>query len=169
MMEMNKREFTVPMEDVGKTIQQANDKGWQLSGQTQTEDGQVRLEFVPKMNMAMAAAGQYGGMPVPKPPDPNMAWLELLGLFGFLGVGYLVTNRVNDGIIRLVGFLAFVFIGWFVASLLTIIVIGLCMMPFLLLAQIAIPIWSALTLRGELEAEAAAFYQNQSRQAGGMV
>jgi hypothetical protein len=33
------------------------------------------------------------------------------------------------------------------------------MMPLLLVAQVGIPVWSALILKGELEAEQAEFYR----------
>ncbi len=85
--------------------------------------------------------------------DPNVAWLELLGFFGFLGIGYLVAGRVNDGIIRLVVFWILLGIGWTVTAILTALLIGICLIPVMLLISFGVPIWSALELRKELEAQ----------------
>lgn len=98
----------------------------------------------------------YGQQPYyqPRPVDPNTAWLELLGFLGFLGIGYLVAGRTNDGIIRLVGYMIFTFVGWAIVGVLSLAIIGLCLIPVMLGAQIGIPIWSAITLKNDLERQA---------------
>lgn len=82
--------------------------------------------------------------------DPNLAWLELIGLLGFLGIGYLVTDQVEQGMIRLIGFMVFLFVGWAIVGLLSFVLIGLCLIPVMLAAQVGIPIWSAVQLRQQL-------------------
>lgn len=88
-----------------------------------------------------------------KDVDKNLAFIvELVGgLFGFLGIGYMYAGLIQQGVIRLVVWFAILVIVWFMAVLLSYILIGLCMMPFIAIAQIAIPIWSAFTIKNRLE------------------
>lgn len=85
--------------------------------------------------------------------DPSTGFLlELIpGLFGFLGIGYLYAGRTNDGIIRLAAFLIYNLLAWTAIAVLSIIVVGLCLIPVQLAIQIGVPIWSALQLRKEME------------------
>jgi hypothetical protein len=85
----------------------------------------------------------------PAPKDPNNAFLiELVGgIFGILGAGYFYTGQMEAGAIRLIGWIAFLAIGWVTASLLTLVVVGFCMMPLLLVAQFAVPYYSAKQLK----------------------
>jgi hypothetical protein len=85
--------------------------------------------------------------------DPGTAFLVelILGIFGFLGIGYLYAGRTNDGIIRLVAFLAYNIIAWTAIILLTFVVVGLCLIPVQIAIQIGVPIWSAITLRRGME------------------
>lgn len=87
--------------------------------------------------------------------DPNTALiLELLpGLFGFLGIGYMYVGRTNDGLIRLIVWIIAVWGAWIVAWLMSIIIIGFCFMPLILIAQVGVPIWSALSLKNSLAAQ----------------
>ena len=87
--------------------------------------------------------------------DPNTAMLvELIpGLFGFLGIGYLYVGRTNDGIIRLIAWLIAVvllWIGYAIAGTVTC-GFGFCLLPIVLMIQVAVPIWPGLTLKKELE------------------
>jgi len=157
-MQENIREMTVAPEHAAHVIRDADSKGWYLLERNSTPDGQERLRFAPRGAMQLQATPQapgYGShMPMGAPRvDPNTAWLELLGLLGFLGIGYLVAGRTNDGIIRLVGFLGVIFVAWTIAGVLRLVLIGFCLMPFIFLAQIAIPIWSALELKKVIEAQ----------------
>ncbi|GIW08685.1 MAG: hypothetical protein KatS3mg060_3490 [Dehalococcoidia bacterium] len=85
--------------------------------------------------------------------DPSTAFLlELIpGLFGFLGIGYLYAGRTNDGVIRLAAFLIYNLLAWTAIVVLSIVVVGLCLIPVQLAIQIGVPIWSALQLRKEME------------------
>ena len=76
--------------------------------------------------------------------------LEVLaGLFGFLGIGYLYAGFTNEGIKRLVVYFVGMTVGWIVTGLLSIILIGLCLIPVMLGLQVGIPIWSAMSLKKE--------------------
>ncbi|MFP4321103.1 MAG: hypothetical protein ACLFTK_01475 [Anaerolineales bacterium] len=152
-MQNQQHQIVVPSERVNEAINDGTRKGWMLVNQEALEDGTTRLTFQPRADagMAMQPAGK-------KQIDPNYAWLELLGLLGFLGVGYLFADRVEEGLVRLIGFLVFIIGGWIIVSLLSVVIIGLCLIPFMLLAQFGIPIWSALQLRKELEAQQNTIY-----------
>ena len=88
-----------------------------------------------------------------KDVDKNIAFiLELVGgLFGFLGIGYMFSGQITKGVIRLIVWLAILVVGWTMATILSYFIIGLCMMPFLALAQVGVPIWSAFQVKKELE------------------
>lgn len=90
--------------------------------------------------------------------DPNTAFLiELIGGFlGFLGVGYLYVERTNEGLKRLVLWLAYNITAWVIITLLTAIIIGVICIPIQIVIQISVPIWSANTLKKELS-EGSAF------------
>ncbi|GIW12125.1 MAG: hypothetical protein KatS3mg061_3182 [Dehalococcoidia bacterium] len=85
--------------------------------------------------------------------DPSTAFLLelLLGLFGFLGIGYLYAGRTNEGLFRLVVFLIYNLVAWTTILVLSFVVVGICLIPFQLAVQVGVPIWSALRLRRELE------------------
>lgn len=87
------------------------------------------------------------------PRDPNTAFLLelILGLFGILGIGYLYIGRNEDGLIRLIGWLVYMFVAWGVIVALSIVVVGLCLIPFQIAIQIGVPVWSAIYLRKQLE------------------
>jgi TM2 domain-containing membrane protein YozV len=88
-----------------------------------------------------------------KDVDKNTAFLlELaLGLFGFLGIGYLYAGDASHGVLRLVLWWVILGVAWTIIGLLTAILIGLCLIPFMLAAQIAVPIWSAFGLKKRLD------------------
>lgn len=140
-------QMVVRPDEVNATITRGLSQGWTLVSSTPQDDGQVLLQFQRSL-----APARFSGMPG-QAVDPNVAWLELLGLFGFLGIGYLVAGRVNDGIIRLVVFWILLGIGWTVTALLTMVLIGFCLIPVMMLISLGVPIWSALELRKELEAQ----------------
>lgn len=77
--------------------------------------------------------------------------LELIGGFlGFLGIGYLMAGKTNDGIIRLIVWFIYNVIAYIIVVLLTAIWIGLACIPFQIIIQICIPIWSAIKLKKDL-------------------
>ena len=85
--------------------------------------------------------------------DPDTALLiELVGgLFGFLGLGHFYVGRTNDGLVRLLVWFVFLAVGWTATALLSVILIGLLCIPVMGVAQLGIPIWSALSLKSDLE------------------
>ena len=107
-----------------------------------------------------AEAPPFAAAPAASPPplvgagkDPSTAFLLelLLGLFGFLGIGYLYAGRTNEGLFRLVVFLIYNLVAWMTILVLSFVVVGICLIPFQLAVQVGVPIWSALRLRRELE------------------
>lgn len=84
--------------------------------------------------------------------DPNTAFvIELVGgFFGLLGLGYMYVGRTNDGIVRLIIWLIYDIIAGITIILLSSILIGLICIPFQLIIQIGVPIWSATTLKNDL-------------------
>ena len=84
--------------------------------------------------------------------DPNTAFLiELVaGFFGLLGIGYIYVGRTNDGLVRLVLWLILDILAAVAISLLLAVVVGIVCVPFWLVVQIGVPIWSATTLKNEL-------------------
>jgi hypothetical protein len=86
---------------------------------------------------------QYGPVGVP-PKDPTTGLLlELIGLFGFSGIGWLWAGETAIGIGLLLGFWAFLTIEVF----LMFIVIGFCLLPL----NLAIPIISGVMLQKRLK------------------
>ena len=94
-----------------------------------------------------------------KQVDANLALvIELLaGFFGFLGIGWIYAGKTDEGVKRLILFLVGMIFGWVVAAVLTLVVIGLCLIPVLLALQFGLPIWSALDLKKKLEQEQLAY------------
>lgn len=86
---------------------------------------------------------------------PETAFLIefLAGIFGLLGIGYLFSGKTNDGIVRLVVWLVYTVLAWVTISLLTAILVGVVCIPFQLVLQIGIPLWSANKLKKQLIAE----------------
>jgi hypothetical protein len=139
-------QMTVQPDEVNAAISKGLSQGWSLVNSMPQEDGTVLLMFQ-RTAVQPYASGVAG------PIDPNIAWLELIGFLGFLGIGYLVAGRVSDGIIRMVAYWVIMFVGWTIVALLTIVIIGFCLIPVMLVVQFGIPIWSALELRKSLEAQ----------------
>jgi len=85
--------------------------------------------------------------------DKSIAFiLELVGgLFGYLGIGYMYAGMVREGVIRLVVWLIVMIVAWVTVVMLMYICIGICFLPFLVLAHILVPVWSAFRLKRELE------------------
>src|SRR5574340_1699872 len=90
--------------------------------------------------------------PVTQPKDPNTTFLiELVGgFFGMLGLGYFYVGRTNDGLIRLLLWMAFLAIGWITISILSAVLVGLLCIPIQLALQFGVPIWSAITLKNKM-------------------
>lgn len=84
--------------------------------------------------------------------DVNTAFIiELIaGFFGFLGVGYLYVGKTNDGIIRLICWIIYGVIAYITIVALSTIFIGLLCVPFQLIIQVGIPLWSATNLKNSL-------------------
>ena len=102
-----------------------------------------------------AAAPGLGVAPV----DPamqrasNAFIIELIaGLLGFLGIGYMYAGR-TDGVVRLVAWWFGMAVMWTAVGLLSIVLIGLCLIPGALVIQFGVPIYSATQLRKSLLAE----------------
>jgi hypothetical protein len=148
-MSSSSYEITVANDQVNTAIQAGMQKGWVLDTTQPLDEGHMVLTF----RRASAVAPRPPADPLNRAIDPNIAWLELFGLIGFLGIGYLVANRIQDGIIRLVGFWILMTVGWIVTVILMTVLIGFCLIPVMLVASVGIPIWSALSLRNELEAQ----------------
>lgn len=93
-----------------------------------------------------------GTTDTPREHDPNTAFvIELVGgFFGLLGLGYMYVGRTNDGIVRLIIWLIYDIIAGITISLLIAVYIGCVCIPFQLIIQIGVPIWSATTLKNEL-------------------
>ena len=87
--------------------------------------------------------------------DPNSVFfIELLaGIFGFLGVGHIYVGRTNEGIIRLVLWLMYDIAAAITISLLMAVLIGCVCIPFQILIQVGVPLWSANSLKKKLESE----------------
>jgi hypothetical protein len=89
---------------------------------------------------------QYAAVP---PKDPVVGLLlELLGYFGFLGIGHIWAGKTTRGVALLLGYWAYIVIS----GVLTIVLVG-CVM---LLATLVIPLISGFYLKNELEREQAA-------------
>ncbi len=90
--------------------------------------------------------------------DPNTAFLlEMIpGFFGLLGIGYIYTGRTNDGLIRLILWIAYDVLAACIITALLAVVVGLLCIPIQLLVQIAVPIWSASTLKSQMTVSPAA-------------
>jgi len=84
--------------------------------------------------------------------DPNTAFLiELVcGFFGFLGVGYLYAGRMSDGILRLICWWIFDLTEGFFIGLFLVVVVGFCWIPVALIIQVAVPLWSANSLKKDI-------------------
>jgi len=88
-----------------------------------------------------------------KDVDKGVAFiLELvLGLFGILGIGYFYAGDNTNGIIRLLVWIFILMFSWTFISIMMAFLIGFCFMPFMVVFQVAVPIWSAFSLKSKLE------------------
>lgn len=96
----------------------------------------------------------YQPMP-PQPKDPNTAFLiEIVGgLFGLLGLGYFYIGQTNDGILRLIIFLAYNIFAYIMISIFGAITAGIVVCicaPIQLIIQVGVALWSATTLKNEM-------------------
>lgn len=90
----------------------------------------------------------------PSGKDPSTAFLiELIGgFFGLLGLGYIFVGRTSDGITRLIVWLIYVAFAWCIITLASAVLIGLLCIPIQIVIQIVVPIWSAVTLKKQMDA-----------------
>jgi hypothetical protein len=86
--------------------------------------------------------GAGGAVTAAKDPQTGLL-LELIGIFGFLGIGWLWAGETAIGIALLIGF--WVFLG--IEIFLSIFLIGLCLLPL----NVIIPIASAFLLQKRLK------------------
>ena len=101
----------------------------------------------------------YQPPPYGQPPygqtakDPTTGLLlELIGLLGFMGIGWIWAGETAIGVALLIGWWIVAPTLIFVATLLSFVLIGLCMFPLLPL----IPIASGVILMNRLKARQAA-------------
>lgn len=73
------------------------------------------------------------------------------GVVGLLGLGYMYAGRTSEGITRLVVWLIALSVMWTIVGLLMVVVIGFCLTVPALVVHVGVPVWSALTLKAELE------------------
>ena len=150
-MENQNHTLMVAPEEVSKAVNEGAIQGWKLIESIPQADGKLLLRFE---RQSALQPRQYDPRYDPVPHqrvDPNIAWLELIGLMGFLGIGYMVANKVQEGIMRLVLYLVLMTVGWIIVAALSVVLIGLCLIPVMLAIQVAIPVWSALELKKQLE------------------
>jgi TM2 domain-containing membrane protein YozV len=89
-----------------------------------------------------------------RPKDPTVGMLlELIGLFGILGIGHIYAGKVTRGVVLMASF----FMYFIVFACLSVVLIGI---PFLVLYWV-VPIISALYLRNEMERELRQFNQQR--------
>jgi TM2 domain-containing membrane protein YozV len=86
--------------------------------------------------------------------DPNTAFLvELVaGLFGLLGLGYIYVGETSEGLTRLLLFMLYNVVAWISIMVLSMFVVGLCLVPIQIMVQIGVAIWSADSLKKRLMA-----------------
>lgn len=89
------------------------------------------------------AQPQYGAAATPAKDPTTGLLLELIGLFGFAGIGWLWAGETVIGVSLLIGY--FVFLG--IEFLSFFIVIGFCLLPF----NLIVPIASGLLLQKRLK------------------
>ncbi len=84
--------------------------------------------------------------------NPETAFLIefLAGIFGLLGVGYIYAGQTNEGVVRLVVWLVYTILAWVVIGLLSAILVGVICIPFQLVLQIGVPLWSANRLKKQM-------------------
>ena len=111
--------------------------------------------FQPQPYQQPYGQAPYGQQPYGQPPygqpakDPTVGLLlELLGFLGFAGIGWIWAGETVIGISLLIGW--FVFLG--IEILLSIVLIGLCLIPL----NFIIPIASGIILMNRLKAKQAA-------------
>ena len=99
------------------------------------------------------ATGNMSASPAAKEHDPNTVFIiELVGgFFGLLGLGYFYVGRTNDGLLRLLVWFGYNLVAWIAIVLLMAILVGFVCAVFQILIQIAVPVWSAMTIKNELE------------------
>jgi len=103
------------------------------------------VQYPPQNNQGYQQGYQPPYQPVgPPPKDPSTGLLlELLGLVGFSGIGWLWAGETAIGIALLLGFWVFLAIE----VVLMFVVIGFCLLPL----NLIIPIASAVLLQKRLK------------------
>lgn len=103
------------------------------------------MQYPPQNNQGYQQGYQPPYQPVgPPPKDPSTGLLlELLGLVGFSGIGWLWAGETAIGIALLLGFWVFLAIE----AVLMFVVIGFCLLPL----NLIIPVASGLLLQKRLK------------------
>jgi TM2 domain-containing membrane protein YozV len=124
------------------------------SGEASVEKGDQEVVALP--SPVAAPVSVPPAVPLAHKYDPNTAFLIefLAGFFGLLGIGYLYAGRGNDGVVRLVAWLVYNVIVWTTIVVLSLALVGLFCIPFQLVLQVGVPLWSANTLKKQLLADA---------------
>ena len=88
-----------------------------------------------------------------KDVDKTIAFILefIFGFFGILGIGYFYAGDNTNGLVRLIGWMVFLMFSYFFISLTTMILIGFCLIPGMIVFQVLIPLLSALMLKSTLE------------------
>jgi hypothetical protein len=97
-------------------------------------------------------------MPIPRPAkEPSTGLLlELLGLVGFAGIGWLWAGRTGLGLLMLFGFWAFLA----VEIMLLFVLVGFCLIPF----NFIIPVASALLIQKYLREQSRVYQAPYTQQ-----
>jgi hypothetical protein len=115
--------------------------------------------FQPQPYQQPYGQAPYGQQPYGQPPygqpakEPTTGLLlELIGLLGFMGIGWIWAGETVIGVALLIGWWVVAPMIIVVATLLSFVLIGLCLFPLLP----AIPIASGIILMNRLKAKQAA-------------
>lgn len=113
------------------------------SSQSQSQGGYQPPFFAEAQEQAYTPAPRQA-----KEPSTGLL-LELLGLVGFAGIGWLWAGRTGLGLLLLFGFWAFLA----VEILLLFVLVGFCLIPF----NFVIPVASALLIQKYLREQPATY------------
>jgi TM2 domain-containing membrane protein YozV len=149
-------------ETFGDVEQAAQSTGEETSGAEMPQVG--GQEPLPQIGQPARALITTGPPVLAQGPTPAMVQdqrinnafiLELVGgVLGFLGLGYMYVGRTSDGVIRLVVWWLVIGAMWTTITLLSAVLVGLCLVPLGIAVQLGGPIYSALQLKKLLLAEA---------------
>ncbi|HUS17682.1 MAG TPA: hypothetical protein VM536_22015 [Chloroflexia bacterium] len=101
------------------------------------------------VNRPTAAIGGITMAPVVADPNVLMVIEIIAGIFGFMGVGHILSGRVIQGIVLMVAWWVVAGLSWILILPLLLVTcgLGICLLPFIWWAP---PILSALWLRSQM-------------------